>query len=247
VIRLLRRFLRCWKKQPMSMESLRRKASARVRQKTEGKIQGGPFTGVLWSSQRGAWGEFDEASILLGFYESELHPVIEEIIEQAPELLINVGCADGYYAIGFASRLPETRVLAVDIDETALVLTEENARINGVRVEVQTALPAMSLADAVLVVDVEGAEREILLDNPNYDFSEAKILVELHPWIDPEVREDLLSKYSLSHDVESIVSGGRNPNSSEILREMSDDLKWAVMAEGRPRAMEWLWMVHKKL
>jgi hypothetical protein len=39
-------------------------------------------------------------SKLLGTYESELHPVLHEILIKPYELIVDVGSAEGYYAIG---------------------------------------------------------------------------------------------------------------------------------------------------
>ncbi|MDZ7906377.1 MAG: hypothetical protein U5N55_11810 [Cypionkella sp.] len=49
---------------------------------------------------------------LLGAYEASLHPVIKDICTCDYAQIIDVGCAEGYYAVGLARRLPAARVFA---------------------------------------------------------------------------------------------------------------------------------------
>jgi methylase of polypeptide subunit release factors len=46
--------------------------------------------------------------------------------------VIDIGAAEGYYAIGFARRLPAARVIASDLDPVARLLCWLLARRNGV-------------------------------------------------------------------------------------------------------------------
>ena len=56
---------------------------------------------------------------LIGSYEEEVHPIIEEIIRRRYSIVVNIGCAEGYYAVGFALRIPDAIVYAFDVDTTA--------------------------------------------------------------------------------------------------------------------------------
>lgn len=47
---------------------------------------------------------------LVGSYESELHLQIEQLILERPQVVIDVGCAEGYYAVGLAQRLPDATI-----------------------------------------------------------------------------------------------------------------------------------------
>jgi len=63
--------------------------------------------------------EDDRGSKLLGFYEQELRPFIEAVIEWKPDVVLNVGCAEGYYAIGMAKRILGAKIFAYDVDPLA--------------------------------------------------------------------------------------------------------------------------------
>ena len=61
--------------------------------------------------------EFAAAPVLklLGQYETVFHDPIERAIAESPRLIVNVGCADGYYAVGLALRAAGAHVLAHDL------------------------------------------------------------------------------------------------------------------------------------
>jgi hypothetical protein len=52
----------------------------------------------------------------VGSYESELHETVEGIVAREPQVLVNVGAAEGYYAVGLARRLAELEVIAYEAD-----------------------------------------------------------------------------------------------------------------------------------
>jgi 2-polyprenyl-3-methyl-5-hydroxy-6-metoxy-1,4-benzoquinol methylase len=64
---------------------------------------------------------------LLGTYELEINPAVEWIISYEPDLVIDVGCAEGYYAVGLATRCRSARVIGFDIESRARRLTAKLA------------------------------------------------------------------------------------------------------------------------
>ena len=80
-------------------------------------VQAGPFAGLRFTGQTS---EGCTAPRLLGCYEHELHPHIERLIGQTFDALLNIGCADGYYAVGLAMRMPGVPVFAHDLNPKAL-------------------------------------------------------------------------------------------------------------------------------
>src|SRR2546425_613282 len=65
----------------------------------------GPFAGMRLVAETAFLPE------LLGIWEQELHPVIEGLIAADPDLVVNVGGANGYYAVGLARRIPRAAVV----------------------------------------------------------------------------------------------------------------------------------------
>src|SRR6187455_778364 len=74
-------------------------------------VQGGPFQGMRYI-ERTQW-ECLPAK-LLGIYERELHAIVEDLVARAYDTVINVGSAEGYYAVGFARRCPAASVIAYE-------------------------------------------------------------------------------------------------------------------------------------
>ena len=75
-------------------------------------VMQGPLKGMnfLYKSAEGC-----HIAKLLGCYEQPLQPFIEEAIEANYKTILNIGCAEGYYAVGMARRMPNTQVLAFDL------------------------------------------------------------------------------------------------------------------------------------
>jgi ribosomal protein L11 methyltransferase len=91
------------------------------------------------------------------------HPTTRLTLELLQELepagLLDVGCGSGVLSIA-AAKLGFSPVVAVDIDEAAVEVTRENARLNGAEVETREldaltdTLPAAELVVANVALDV---------------------------------------------------------------------------------------------
>ena len=80
------------------------------------QVMSGPFAGMHYveTASEGAL-----MPRLLGSYESELHPHLAAFAQAGLDCVIDVGCAEGYYAVGLARMMPEITVYAFDIDPIA--------------------------------------------------------------------------------------------------------------------------------
>ena len=75
---------------------------------------------------------------LLGSYERELEPILETICQRPYGQVVDVGCAEGYYAVGLAMRMPSARVYAYDTNAEAIRLCRQLAQANNVENRVIT-------------------------------------------------------------------------------------------------------------
>ena len=93
------------------------------------RIMQGPFAGMEYvtSATEGAL-----TPRLIGTYESELHPYLATFAAKPLDCVIDVGCAEGYYAVGLARLMPGVTVHAFDIQEKARLACAELAAKNGV-------------------------------------------------------------------------------------------------------------------
>jgi hypothetical protein len=217
------------------------KAVKDVIHQTGSTVVGGPFKGMAINPQATSWGGGDIATKLLGVYEQELHETVSSIISMTPARIVNVGHAEGYYAVGLARACPSSEVIAVDICHKAKSAMLENAKLNNVTVHAADA-PPMALSGDVWVIDIEGDEAA-LLENSEV-WGGVYILVELHSTADLSA-ESLAAAFSRTHDIRLIGSGSRNPHQFDFLSHYRDDVKWLLMSENRLGRMTWAWMSPK--
>src|SRR4051812_12541554 len=78
---------------------------------------------------------------------------LELLQEVEPSSVVDVGCGSGVLSIA-AAKLGFSPVFALDLDEIAIEVTEENAAVNGVEIELVTAPPAAELAVMNIALDV---------------------------------------------------------------------------------------------
>ncbi len=98
---------------------------------------------------------------LLGLYEYGLRPVLSELVGQKPRRVVNLGSADGWYAVGMA--LTDSCVDAYDISRSARKATGHLAKLNGVaeRVHVHGRMRTWPSVPDAVICDIEGAEDDV--------------------------------------------------------------------------------------
>jgi hypothetical protein len=150
-----------------------------------GKVLAGPFSGLKYINQ-------SYCSVLtaklLGTYELELYPFIEQIICSPPTEIIIVGAAEGYFACGFAFRLPQTKVFAFEADPTATSLLLQLAKRNeisnvvtlGEATESNFREILLRYPEAPIIMDVEGFESTLINHDTKEYLSNRRLIVELH-------------------------------------------------------------------
>lgn len=216
------------------------------------RVATGPFQGMRYPSIRTAARVLPK---LVGSYEEELGGVIEECARSESPLVINVGCAEGYYAVGLALRLRSSRIVAFDSDERMRRRCRELARANAVqddRLEIRgacdpAALTALPLAGSLIVMDCEGYERDLLLGPDAAHFARASILVETHDFLLPGVTDEIAKRFSETHEVERITSRERRASDYGATEGLPARVRVMAVDEervldGRRVVQEWLWM-----
>ncbi|TLD69946.1 hypothetical protein FEM03_14535 [Phragmitibacter flavus] len=220
-------------------------------------VMNGPFAGMRYArkSQGSAY-----IPKLLGIYERELVSCIESLIANSPSMVVDVGAAEGYYAVGMARRLPNAKVVAFEMELSAHDTLREMSESNGVaeRVSIRGKCETSDLfkllqdEDSVAVIcDVEGYEKQLLDPSVVPQLIHSTILVELHDFLVPDITQTLIDRFNTTHKISHIW---QEPRSTEDFpwRTMATSLlpqsylDWAV-SEWRPVKMSWLWMEPKKL
>ncbi|MGH2916590.1 MAG: hypothetical protein ACRDMX_16555 [Solirubrobacteraceae bacterium] len=207
------------------------------------RVSGGPFAGMgyLPGLERS---QGDLVAKLLGGYESELHGAIEAWRTSRLTTIVNVGCAEGYYAVGIASLMPDAQVLAYDIDPRARELCRRLAEHNEVadRVRIESActpagLLGLPAAGVGLLCDCEGCELGLLDPESVPNLGGWPMIVELHDFVNPTITDTICARFRSSHEIELIRSAPPDPSPPE-LSYMTGRRRRAVLNE-RPVAMSW--------
>lgn len=210
------------------------------------KVILGPFAGM-------AYGDNVLCSAyvakLVGSYEEELHAIVEEIIQSRPTRVIDIGCAEGYYAVGFGRRLPEAEVYAFDIEEEAQGYCADLAKRNGIldRVHIgglctPETLAELTQAPAFVLCDCEGCEQDLLDPEKTPGLAHCTLLIELHDFIVPDLTPCLVARFRKTHTVQLIDTVERDPAKYAVLSNVEPADRYPAVREGRPAAMQWAYL-----
>ena len=206
------------------------------------------FAGMVLP-KRASWGDGDVLPKLLGCYEAELHPVIDEIVAAAPDLIVNVGAAEGFYAVGMGRLLPAAFVHAFDTEAKSQDICREAAGLNyiGSRISV-TGQCTSDLLQAivprgrtpVVICDCEGYEKTLIDPRRVPALRTAMLVVECHDFLDASITQTLVDRLSETHTLTGIREGARDPNTMPFLQGLDSLDRWLAVCEYRPTMMHWL-------
>lgn len=226
-----------------SIPEIKKRINDWLYDKMNGVVQTGPFRGMKLGVDE-SWKDGALGNKIIGCYEEELHQPLEYEIKRLEKLdnpkIVNVGCAEGYYAVGMACRLPKASVWVIDTDE-ALEIAGEAARANGRNITASDLYHTFQNPDLV-ICDCEGAEVEYLDLEKFPDLARSTIIVECHEYEIQDTVQILADRFGPTHDLMQAVCGARDPGKYEFLRPWHQTLQWLAMDEARPATMRWLIM-----
>lgn len=188
--------------------------SRTLRERIGDKIFAGPFRGMQLIPEI-----MDKhfAPTLLGSYEWEIHGAVEEAITRKYKQIVNIGCSFGYYAVGFALRMPETKVFAFDIDPVAREHCKKMAQANHVedRVIIGEAFKhedyeRFSGPETLVFMDIEGAEQDLLNPQKAPALLGMDVVVEIHDFMIPGLSTKLPLRFAETHQVRVIPNAPFN-------------------------------------
>lgn len=207
-------------------------------------VQAGPFKGMKLPEES-SWGSGDILPKILGTYEQELHVSIETLIARQPEIVMNIGCAEGYYAVGLAKRMAGIQVNAYDTDVNALMLCADAVRLNhaemvstGRETCIKPDIRAVRERKSLYVIDCEGAELKYV-ENPE-NFVKADLIIECHDFKEANVAFTISERLAATHDIRCVREGPRDPSSIELLWGLNTMERYAAISEMRPSLMWWV-------
>ncbi|MFN8238002.1 MAG: hypothetical protein U0T77_07515 [Chitinophagales bacterium] len=218
-------------------------------------VKNGPFRGMVYPSFQSVGSTIFPK--IIGSYEAELHATIETLIGRRFEHVYDVGCAEGYYAIGFALRNPEAKIFAYDINDTARTLCGQMSVLNHVeeRVHVETAFTQETFKqipqgkDTLIICDCEGYELDLFTESCLPYLVHTTLLIETHDFLNPEISIQLQQLLGKSHAIQFIQSTDdilkAKYYSYKELEGLDIRQRREAVKEMRPAIMEWIVAVPK--
>ncbi|MEO6884590.1 MAG: methyltransferase domain-containing protein [Bacteroidia bacterium] len=213
-------------------------------------VKNGSFRGMKYPEFQAIWSTL--YSKLLGSYECELNNIIENCCRENYTQIIDVGCAEGYYAVGFAMRVKKAHVFACDINEKALEQCEKMAKLNGVsdRISYEKKCNPEMLSNfkfdgkGLLIIDCEGYEYELLSDKKVCEkLKNCDIIIELHDYTKNYIIEN---NFRNTHQFFFIESVDDFQKAKKYQYKELDSLgfyeKKYILEERRQNIMEWIFI-----
>ncbi len=213
-------------------------------------VVGGPFKGMRYHG-KAACGV--AAPKMMGVYESELAPWLQKWSAIPFQNIINIGAAEGYYAVGCAMLWSHATVTAFESSEEGRRLLTCNVELNRLQSRVkimghcgQEELQASMLngQPSLVIVDVEGSESHLLKPGKIPALANAHIIVEIHDYVDDRLGDTVSSQLKSSHVIEEVRTQRRTfwdfhePRAIWLRLWLLDYLK-QYSDELRPGPMRW--------
>ena len=214
-------------------------------------VKNGPFKGMRYPEGKAIGSAF--ISKILGSYEKEIHPFIDRICKTEYTEIINVGCAEGYYTVGLAMRLPNAKVFAFDTNTEAIRLLKQLGEANNVSERIETGsfcdpeiLMNIPVKERALIVsDCEGYEKELFTEETANFLRCHDLLIEVHDHLDIGISSHLRNVFEKTHIIEvanslSVTRMLQQYNYPE-LKDLDLQTRKYILDENRP-PMDWFFM-----
>lgn len=215
-------------------------------------VKHGPFKGMKYPEKKSVGSALIPK--LLGSYEREIQPIIEQICSTPYSEVVDIGCAEGYYAIGLAMQIKTAKIFAYDTNEEAIRLCRKMAQINLVseRLVVGSFCDANTLRSvpftnkALIISDCEGYEKELFTEEIVPFLSRHDLLIEIHDFLDIEISSLIRNRFQDTHLITAVqsIDDITKAHSYHYKELQGYDLatRKVLLAEGRPSIMEWFYM-----
>jgi hypothetical protein len=209
-------------------------------------VQNGHFKGMNYINRASGSALLPK---IYGSYEEPIQDWIGEIINGVKyNHILDIGCAEGYYACGFAMNMPNATITAFDIDTEARKNANELKKINNLHnIEIKSEcthsnLNEMSKTGVLVFCDIEGFEEKLLdpTQVPNLKFVD--LLIESHDCFVPNITEELISRFYTTHTIRIIVDYPYRVKNYYSKNKMTKKIYEYVIDEHRTKYMKFIYM-----
>ena len=171
---------------------------------SEHRVLNGVFKGLRYPSLN-----ITESTLvpkIVGSYEYQLQPWLSRIINTSYSDIIDIGSAEGYYAVGLAKRMPNTIVHCYDINEKDIEFSKQMAKVNNAGnltwntfCDENTLLNFAYKGKTLIMCDCEGYELELFTKTVADKCKHVDFLIELHDVVNPVISSRILSIFQYTH------------------------------------------------
>lgn len=216
----------------------------------------GPFKGMKLSTDTW-WGPSLAGGKILGTYERQVLEKIHELSD-GTGVFIDLGAADGYFAIGAVKSGMYARTIAYEISERGQAAIARNARLNGVEDLVSIGGEATEAAlketlstvgNGLMLCDIEGAEFQVLTSEVLESAKHLHLIVELHASYFKSGKQlvaELRDRAAPYFETEILRSADIKIGAFPEIDRFDDNHRLLMFSEGRGNAMEWLLLTPKE-
>lgn len=206
-----------------------------VAERMDPVVQAGPFAGLRYPPERLADVDAPVAK-LQGVYEREIIDVFASAV--GCPLFVDIGAADGYFAVGMAHASRATVVHAYDIARSARELCATVARLNSAEQRViirrrftRKDLAELDLTGALVLCDIEGGERRLFDGALAAQLAPARVVIEVHEFAVPGTNAHLQRVFAPTHSMRVIHQQERDERPGFETKHA--DLHWVDMTPRR--------------
>ncbi|MDR6772141.1 hypothetical protein [Azospirillum sp. BE72] len=213
-------------------------------------VKSGIFEGLLYDPPIFEGSLFPR---LLGTYEANLQPHIVGLGDRGYGVVLNIGCAEGYYAAGLGRMFPDAVVHAYEIQahlrEACAVIAADNGLASRIRLGAEF-VPGQSEVPVekkvLLFCDIEGGEFTLLNLDSFPQLADLDMVVEVHPSGDRSL-DGFMSRFHATHDVEIVDLSRRVVAAPRIIRGIGDFNQLLSICEFRGSETPWVILRSKTL
>ncbi|OGJ37768.1 MAG: hypothetical protein A2182_03145 [Candidatus Pacebacteria bacterium RIFOXYA1_FULL_38_18] len=232
----------------------RMKISSLLAKQMNDTIGYGPFKGLI-IKHRNDW----NGNMFLGIYEQEVLQLFQKFPKKY-NTLINIGAADGYYAIGGLVSGLFNKTYCFELSKKSRINILKNAILNRVQNDIKIFGIAKSgftrklkkaganLEKSIIICDIEGNEFELFNKQVFGLFKKSILVIEVHDWHENgKSRYKKLKKNAGRYfKIQEIQSGTRDLSIFPEIKNLKDNDRWLLCSEGRHYAQTWLILKPKK-
>ena len=219
-------------------------------QKNNFVVQNGVFKDLKINKDI-SWGQGDIASKIYGLYENRIQKILKEIRKP---ILIDVGAADGYFAIGSLYSGLSEYCYAFEQSEIGKKTLLKTAKINNVSSKLSikgkvdsknflSMLPKdIDFSQVVLLCDIEGEEYNLFTNDILKKLAKANLIIEIHNNVEEKIQKQFLQRVKKYFNTSIIIDNQKEYVDLPLLHSLNDIDRALIACEGRSYIGKWLYL-----